>query len=148
MIAGGLAEDDVRAALRRAHFRVREVAGTPGPAAGPGGPASESAASATVRYLYGDRHQYVKLATLLTHLGLIGFLVAASVTSIFGFEDGFLLPVGQATPVDRIGSPDLVTVKNLDFQAHRVTPMAASPTSRPTWPSTRPVARSPGRRSG
>ena len=33
------------------------------------------------RYLYGDRNQYTKLATLLTHLGLILFIVAAAVTT-------------------------------------------------------------------
>ena len=28
------------------------------------------------RFLYGDRHQWTKLATLISHLGLILFLVA------------------------------------------------------------------------
>jgi cytochrome c biogenesis protein len=103
VIAGGLAEDDVRGALARARFRVRV----------------EHDAARGTAYVYGDRHQYVKLATLLSHMGLIGFLVAGAVTSVFGFEDGFLLPVGQATPIDRIGTPDLVTIKNLAFEAPR-----------------------------
>jgi cytochrome c biogenesis protein len=31
-----------------------------------------------VRYLYGDRHRWTKLATLCTHTGLVLFLVAAA----------------------------------------------------------------------
>ena len=99
-IASGLTVDDVRAALRRARFRVREAQADDG-----------------TRYLYGDRHQYVKMATLISHAGLVGFLVAAAVTSRFGFESGILLPVGQAIPVESIGTADLVSVKNLAFQA-------------------------------
>jgi len=100
VIAEGLAADDVRAALRRARFRIRE----------------ESAADGT-RYLYGDRHQYVKMATLISHAGLVGFLLAAAVTSRFGFESGLLLPIGQAIPIESIGTSGLVSVKNLAFQA-------------------------------
>ena len=100
VIADGLAVDDVRAALRRARFRVRE----------------ETAPDGT-RYLYGDRHQYVKMATLISHAGLVGFLLAAAVTSRFGFETGILLPIGQAVPIDSIGTSDLVSVKNLAFHA-------------------------------
>ena len=100
IIADGLAVDDVRAALRHARFRIRE----------------ESAPDGT-RYLYGDRHQYVKMATLISHAGLVGFLVAAAVTSRFGFETGILLPIGQAVPIDSIGTSNLVSVKNLAFHA-------------------------------
>ena len=100
VIASGLAVDDVRAALRRARFRIRE----------------EESADGT-RYLYGDRHQYVKMATLISHAGLVGFLLAAAVTSRFGFESGILLPVGQAIPVEGVGTAHLVSVKNLSFQA-------------------------------
>jgi cytochrome c biogenesis protein len=99
VIATGLAADDVRAALRRARFRVRE----------------DEAADGT-RFLYGDRHQYVKMATLISHAGLVGFLLAAAVTSRFGFETGLLLPVGQAIPVESIGTAGLISVKNLAFQ--------------------------------
>ena len=35
----------------------------------------EEVAPDGTRYVYGDRHQYTKLATLFTHLGLILFLV-------------------------------------------------------------------------
>ncbi len=100
VIATGIVADDVRAALRRARFRVREAEAADG-----------------TRYLYGDRHQYVKMATLISHAGLVGFLLAAAVTSRFGFESGILLPVGQAIPVDSIGTAGLVSVKNLAFQA-------------------------------
>ena len=66
-------------------------------AAGSGRPPSprvprSRARPATGRHLYGDRHQYTKLATLLTHLGLILFLVAAAVTSRFGDEQGLVVP--------------------------------------------------------
>ncbi len=100
-IAGGLAVEDVRAALRRAHFSVR------------------TAEAGGVRYLYGDRHRWTKMATLITHAGLIGFLLAAAVTSRFGFEAGVLLPTGQAVPIDNVGTPDLVSVKSLSFSAPR-----------------------------
>ena len=33
-----------------------------------------------VRYLYGDRHRWTKLATLISHMGLILFLIAGVVT--------------------------------------------------------------------
>lgn len=102
VIAGGLDAGDVRAALRRARYRVREEAGVDG-----------------VRYLYGDRNQNHKLFTLVTHAGLVGFLLAAAITSRLGFETGILLPEGQAIPVESIGTPGLVSVKNLGFSAPR-----------------------------
>ena len=70
-----------------------------------------------VRYLYGDRHQYTKLATLLTHLGLILFLVAAVVTSRFGDEQGLVVAEGDSLTVQPIGTPGLLLVKNLGFEA-------------------------------
>ncbi len=102
VIAGGLAADDVRAALRRSRFRVREAAGAGG-----------------ARHLYGDRNQNAKLFTLVTHAGLVGFILAAAITSRAGFETGLLLPEGQALPVASIGSAGLVSVKNLGFTAPR-----------------------------
>ncbi len=102
VIAGGLDAVAVREALRRGHFKVREAEAADG-----------------VRYLYGDRHQNAKLFTLVTHAGLVGFLVAAAVTSRLGFESGILLPEGQALPVGSIGTAGLVTVKNLGFTAPR-----------------------------
>ena len=95
----GVAADDVRAALRRERFHVREaeIDGT--------------------RFLYGDRHRWTKLATLFTHLGLILFLVAAVVTWRLGDEQGLLIAEGDSLTVQPIGTPDLLVVKNYDFAA-------------------------------
>ncbi|MFH0751555.1 MAG: cytochrome c biogenesis protein ResB, partial [Chloroflexota bacterium] len=60
-----------------------------------------------------------KLFTLITHAGLVGFILAAAITSRFGFETGILLPEGQALPVESIGSAGLVSVKSLGFTAPR-----------------------------
>ena len=70
----GMSRDQVRDVLLRHRFKVRE------------------AEADGIRYVYGDRNQYTKLATLLTHLGLIVFLVAAVVTSLFGDEQGLVVP--------------------------------------------------------
>ena len=86
--------------LRRHRFRVRSATSGDG-----------------VSYLYGDRHQYTKLATLLTHLGLILFLVAAAVTSRFGVEEGLVLAGGESVTVQPIGTPDLLVLKNFGFAA-------------------------------
>ena len=102
VIAGGLGAADVRAALRRARFRVRE-----------------EVAAGGVHYLYGDRNQNARLFTLITHAGLVGFLLAAAVTSRLGFETGLLLPEGQGLPVESLGTAGLVSVKNLGFSAPR-----------------------------
>ena len=59
----GVEAEAVRGVLRRHRFKVRE------------------AEADGARYLYGDRHHWTKLATLITHLGLILFLVAAAVTT-------------------------------------------------------------------
>ena len=69
------------------------------------------------RYLYGDRHQYTKMATLFTHTGLIVFLIAAAVTSRLGDEQGLVVPEGSSLTVQPIGTPGLLLVKNLDFEA-------------------------------
>ncbi len=102
VIDGGLAAGDVRAALRAARFRVREAEGEGG-----------------VRYLYGDRNQNAKLFTLITHAGLVGFILAAAITSRAGFESGILLPEGQAIPVGNVGTSGLVSIKSLGFSAPR-----------------------------
>ena len=68
-------------------------------------------------HVYGDRHQYTKMATLFTHLGLILFLVAAAVTSRFGDEQGLVVPEGESLTVQPIGTPGLLLVKNLGFDA-------------------------------
>jgi len=101
VIADGLAAAEVRAALRAARFRVREEI------------------DAGHRYLYGDRNRWAKLATLATHAGLVGFLLAAAATGRLGFEKGLLLPAGQAIPLDAIGTEGLINVKALAFEAPR-----------------------------
>jgi cytochrome c biogenesis protein len=95
----GVAAEDVRAALKKQRFGVREaeVDGT--------------------SYLYGDRNRWTKLATLMTHLGLILFLVAAVVTSRFGDEQGLVIAEGDSLTVQPIGTQNLLVVKNYLFQA-------------------------------
>jgi cytochrome c biogenesis protein len=95
----GVAAADVRSALRREHFSVREtdVDGT--------------------HYLYGDRNRWTKLATLMTHLGLILFLVAAVATSRLGDEQGLVVAEGDSLTVQSIGTANLLVVKNYGFQA-------------------------------
>jgi cytochrome c biogenesis protein len=96
----GVPLDGVRTVLRRHGFRTREASEADG-----------------TRFVYGDRHQYTKLATLLTHTGLVLFLVAAAVTSRLGDEQGLVVPEGQSLTVQPIGTPGLLLVKNLDFEA-------------------------------
>ena len=96
----GVAEADLRTVLRRQGFRVREATDDTGR-----------------RFLYGDRNQYTKMATLFTHLGLILFLVAAAVTSRLGDEQGLVVPEGESLTVQPIGTPGLLLVKNLAFEA-------------------------------
>jgi cytochrome c biogenesis protein len=95
----GVGDADVRRVLRRHRFRVRE------------------AESGGARYLYGDRNQYTKLATLLTHTGLVLFLVAAAVTSRFGVELGLVVAEGESLTVQPIGTPGLLLVENHGFAA-------------------------------
>jgi cytochrome c biogenesis protein len=92
--------EGVRQVLERTGFHVRE----------------ETAPDGT-RYLYGDRHRYTKLATLLTHLGLILFLIAAAVTTRLGDEQGLVVAEGSSLTVQPIGTPGLLLVKNIDFEA-------------------------------
>ena len=99
-ITNGVAPEAVRTVLRRHRFRVREATGAEG-----------------VRYLYGDRNQYTKLATLLSHAGLILFLVAAAVTSRFGVEEGLVVARGDTVTVQPIGTPGLLVLKSYGFQA-------------------------------
>ena len=95
----GVAAADVRDVLRGARFHVRE------------------AELDGVRYLYGDRNRWTKLATLFTHLGLILFLVAAVVTWRLGDEQGLVIAEGDSLTVQPIGTPDLLVVKNYQFEA-------------------------------
>ena len=95
----GVPADAVGAVLRRHRFRVRqaEIDGC--------------------RYVYGDRHQYTKMATLFTHTGLILFLIAAAVTWKLGDEQGLVVANGEALTVQPIGTPGLLLVRNLGFKA-------------------------------
>jgi len=97
--APGLTADVVRRALRSNRFNVREEA------------------AGDIRYLYGDRNRWTKLATLISHLGLILFLVAGLVTARFGDEQGLIVAEGDTLTVQPIGTPGLLLVKNYAFQA-------------------------------
>jgi cytochrome c biogenesis protein len=96
----GVPEASVHAVLRRNGFHVREATDADG-----------------TRFLYGDRHQYTKMATLLTHTGLILFLIAAAATSRLGDEQGLVVAEGESLTVQPIGTPGLLLVKNIDFEA-------------------------------
>jgi cytochrome c biogenesis protein len=98
--APGLTAGSVAGALRRARFKVREVAGEDGST-----------------FVYGDRNRWTKLATLISHLGLILFLVAGLVTARFGDEQGLVVAEGDTLTVQPIGTPGLLLVKNLGFDA-------------------------------
>lgn len=98
----GIAPDSVRDVLRRHRFKVRSVVTDDGST-----------------FLYGDRHRWTKMATLLTHTGLVLFLIAAAVTSRLGFESGILLASGESQPVTAIGTPGLIVVKSYGFAAPR-----------------------------
>jgi cytochrome c biogenesis protein len=95
----GVAAEGVRSVLQRHRFRVRE------------------AEAEGRHYLYGDRHQYTKMATLFTHTGLILFLIAAAVTWKLGDEQGLVVPEGESLTVQPIGTPGLLLVRNLGFRA-------------------------------
>jgi len=95
----GVAAASVRSVFRRHRFKVRE------------------AEVDGVRYLYGDRNQWTKLATLSTHLGLILFLVAAAVTWKLGDEQPLVVADGETLTVQPIGTPGLLLVRNNGFSA-------------------------------
>jgi cytochrome c biogenesis protein len=71
----------------------------------------------SARHLYGDRNRYFKLATTITHLGLILFLAGGAVTTGFGFETVVFVGEGQTAPVRPVGTPDNMLVKNISFDA-------------------------------
>jgi len=96
----GLTRDAVRTALRRARFSTREAIGPDG-----------------TQFLYGDRNRWTKLATLISHLGLILFLVAGLVTAKLGDEQGLVVAEGETLTVQPIGTPGLLLVKNFAFEA-------------------------------
>jgi len=96
----GLTRDAARRALRRRRYAVRVEADAGGTA-----------------WLYGDRHRWTKLATLVSHLGLILFLVAGLVTARLGDEQGLVVAEGDTLSVQPIGTPGLLLVQNLGFSA-------------------------------
>jgi cytochrome c biogenesis protein len=98
--AAALTAGAVASALRGRRFSVREVAADDG-----------------TRYLYGDRNRWTKMATLISHLGLILFLIAGLVTARFGDEQGLVVAEGDTLTVQPIGTPGLLLVKNFGFRA-------------------------------
>ena len=96
----GVSSADVARVIRSRGFHVREASSDDGSS-----------------YVYGDRHQFTKIATLATHLGLILFLLAGLVTWQFGDELGLVIPEGESRTVQNIGTTDLLLVKNNDFEA-------------------------------
>ena len=100
--AGEGAVAAVEGAFRRRHFRRRK-----------------SVVDGGATYVYGDRNQYGKLATLLTHAGLVLFLLAGAVTVAAGFETVVFVGEGQTAPVRAVGTPGNLLVKNQAFQAPR-----------------------------
>ena len=101
--ADGAAADQLGQVLRGKRYRVREEVGE-----GESGP---------IRHIYGDRNQYLKLTTLFTHLGLILFLAGGAVTTVLGYETVVFLGEGQTAPVQAVGTPDNLLVKNIRFEA-------------------------------
>ena len=91
--------ESVTVALRRRHFRLTR----------------QDAAGAV--HVYGDKYRFLKLATLLTHLGLILFLAGAALTNLLGFETVVFLGQGDTAPVQAVGTPDNLLVKNINFEA-------------------------------
>ena len=94
-VAGELDADAVVSVLRRQRFVVRRGEGV----------------------VYGDRNQYFRLATLLTHAGLVLFLLAAAITGAFGYQTVLVLGDGQTAPVQPVGTPGNLIIKNIQFGA-------------------------------
>jgi cytochrome c biogenesis protein len=69
--------------------------------------------------VYGDRNQYQPLATLLTHAGLVLFLVGGAVTVAASFEAVIFVGEGQSAPARAIGTPGNLLLKVHDFAAPR-----------------------------
>jgi len=96
----GLTAEAVRDVLARRRYTVR----------------TEVAEDGTT-YVYGDRNRWMKLATLISHLGLILFLIAGLVTAQLGDEQGLVVAEGDTLSVQPIGTPGLLLVQNLGFSA-------------------------------
>jgi cytochrome c biogenesis protein len=96
----GLTADAIRGVLARRRYAVR----------------TEAAHDGTT-FIYGDRNRWTKLATLISHLGLILFLIAGLVTARLGDEQGLVVAEGDTLSVQPIGTPGLLLVQNLGFSA-------------------------------
>jgi len=98
--SAAVSRDALVAGLRRRRFTIREATTDDG-----------------VRFVYGDRNRWTKLATLVSHLGLILFLIAGLVTARLGDEQGLVVAEGDTLTVQSIGTPGLLLVKNFGFRA-------------------------------
>jgi cytochrome c biogenesis protein len=96
------AAEAVQDAFRRRHFRRQRTATVDG-----------------ATFVYGDRNQYQKLATLLTHAGLVLFLAGGAVTVAAGFETVVFVGEEETAPVRSVGTPGNLLVKNNAFFAPR-----------------------------
>lgn len=101
--AGSLTPDAIAAIVRGRRYTVRRAGDAGGAAA----------------WVHGDRFRYMKMTTLLTHLGLILFLAGGAVTAAAGFETVVFVGVGQTAPVRAVGTPGNLIVKVNDFAAPR-----------------------------
>ena len=99
---GESAVAEVQQAFRRRHFRRQRTVSTD-----------------SVTFVYGDRNRYQKLATLLTHTGLVLFLAGGAITVVAGFETVVFVGEGQTAPVQAVGTPGNLLVKNHAFEAPR-----------------------------
>ncbi|MEX1295342.1 MAG: cytochrome c biogenesis protein ResB [Candidatus Limnocylindrales bacterium] len=99
---GEAALGSVHEAFRRRHFRRRQTVRT-----------------GDATYVYGDRNQFQKLATLLTHAGLVLFLAGGAITVAAGFETVVFVGEGETAPVQAVGTPGNLLVKNNAFFAPR-----------------------------
>ncbi len=114
-LMAGVSADALAEVLRRHRFVVRKET-TDGVTTDDGATHDGTTHDGTT-YVYGDRNRWTKLATLISHLGLILFLVAAAVTSRFGDEQGLVVAEGETMTVQAIGTPGLLLVRNLGFEA-------------------------------
>jgi len=102
VVSGGADVASVEGAFRRRHFRRQHTLETDG-----------------ATFVYGDRNQYQKLATLLTHAGLVLFLAGGAVTVAAGFETVVFVGEGETAPVQSVGTPGNLLLKNHAFFAPR-----------------------------
>jgi len=114
-----LSPEDVAKVLQTKHFKVRRAEADDGEGQGASAAPGAGSAAEPVTYVYGDRNQYFRMATLLTHLGLILFLIGGAITAGFGFETVVFVGEGQTAPVQPVGTPHNLLVKNISFEAPR-----------------------------